>query len=143
MVKYCNYTKMELVYHTLLQNDLQTQLSKIKMVLREETKFGLTYGQVLATFMLLIALGGTYVAIKVEIQQLRSEQEEVIERIVKMENVYINISETLMKPMLNENRISEIEKDNEGIKTTVETIRKENREEHGLLMQKLDKLLNR
>ena len=127
----------------LLQNDLQTQLSKIKMVLREETKFGLTYGQVLATFMLLIALGGTYVAIKVDIQQLRSEQEAVIERIVKMENVYINISETLMKPIVNESRISEVEKDNEGIKTTVEIIRKENREEHGLLMQKLDKLLNR
>jgi len=113
------------------------------MVLREETKFGLTYGQVLATFMLLIALGGTYVAIKVDIQQLRSEQEAVIERIVKMENVYIDISETLTKPIVNESRISEVEKDNEGIKTTVETIRKENREEHGLLMQKLDKLLNK
>ncbi len=113
------------------------------MTFNRETKFGLTYGQVIASIALIFTMVGSYVSIKIDIQQLRSEQTAIIDRIVKMENIYIKISDVLTKPLTNEMRISLIEKENDDIKATIETMRKENREEHNQIMTKLDKLIKK
>ena len=62
-----------------------------KMVLQKETKFGLNYGQILATLSLIIMLGGYWVQVKVKLQSLeiRVEQLEKLRQDdqVKMETI--------------------------------------------------------
>lgn len=80
------------------------------MVLHKETKFGLTFGQVISLLTLVGAILTVWISLNVRMAQAE----------IRIENLEYNFQQTLK---------------------SVETIRLENREDHRILMNKLDDIM--
>lgn len=87
-------------------------INKVKMVLNQQTRAGLTFGQVLSVLAIIGGLITVWVSLNVKIAQA-------------------------------ELRIEQLEKSRIESASRNETSRKENREEHQRIMEKLDRLIER
>lgn len=102
---------------------LKQRLIKFLGMLQKESKIGLTYGQILATLTVLASLATVWLNLNLRIEQNRSMTEALRQEVLL--------------------RIESLERGREQNASNIETIRRENREDHKEIMEKLDKLITR